>query len=292
VALVGTVPGCLGAFTDVTLYVHRLISFGALVGAMIAASGDEAFVMLALFPRQALPLFGLLFAYGLVVATIVDRLGGARFYGGVSCPEGIEIHLGEHALPRAPLRRRSFTGWSLPRSVLCAALTLFLVAVAAGWIGPPAWTWVRVTLLVVAAVGLAVVFVAEDHFLEEHLYRHVARRHLPRVFLWVLGILVVLAALEAADLPLSEWIRDHQGWALLAAVAVGVIPESGPHMVFVTLFAQGALPFSVLAASCVVQDGHGMLPLLAESRREFVKVKAVTATAGLLLGGVLMAFGW
>ena len=40
VALVGTTPGCLGAFTDVTLYTHGLISFGAIAGAMIAASGD------------------------------------------------------------------------------------------------------------------------------------------------------------------------------------------------------------------------------------------------------------
>jgi hypothetical protein len=35
-----------------------------------------------------------------------------------------------------------------------------------------------------------------------------------------------------------------------------------------------------------------MLPLLAESRRELVEVESVTATAGLLLGGALMAFGW
>lgn len=291
VALAGTVPGCLGAFTDVTLYVHRLVSFGALVGGMIAASGDEAFLMLALFPRQALVLFGLLFAYGLLVALVVDRGAGPRFYGGTSCPDGIELHEAELSR-RHPLLRRSFSRWSPPRSLLAGLLAAFLVAVAAGWVGPAEWGGVRVALLVVAALGLAVVFVSEDHFLEEHLYRHVARRHLPRVFLWVLGILLALAALERADLPLQVWIRDNRGWALLAAVAVGVIPESGPHMVFVTLFAQGALPFSVLAASSVVQDGHGMLPLLAESRREFVKVKLVTAAAGLLLGGALMAFGW
>lgn len=31
-------PGCLGAFMKVTLYVHGMISFGAIVGGMIATS--------------------------------------------------------------------------------------------------------------------------------------------------------------------------------------------------------------------------------------------------------------
>ena len=64
-----------------------------------------------------------------------------------------------------------------------------------------------------------------------------------------------------------------------------------PHLIFVTLFAQGVVPFSVLAASSAVQDGHGMLPLLAESRREFVRVKAVNVLAGLVLGVAMMAMG-
>ena len=38
----GSTPGCLGAFMNVSLYVHGMISFGAIVGGMIATSGDEA----------------------------------------------------------------------------------------------------------------------------------------------------------------------------------------------------------------------------------------------------------
>lgn len=36
-------PGCLGAFMNVSCYMHGVISFGALAGGMIAASGDEAY---------------------------------------------------------------------------------------------------------------------------------------------------------------------------------------------------------------------------------------------------------
>ena len=56
-SLLGSTPGCLGAFMNVSLYLHGMISFGAIVGGMIATSGDEAFVMLAQFPGMALALF-------------------------------------------------------------------------------------------------------------------------------------------------------------------------------------------------------------------------------------------
>ena len=72
-ALLGLIPGCLGAFAVVSLYAHRFVSLGALVAAMIATSGDEAFVMLVQFPGTALVLFGLLFVFGIIFAWISDK---------------------------------------------------------------------------------------------------------------------------------------------------------------------------------------------------------------------------
>jgi hypothetical protein len=47
-----------------------------------------------------------------------------------------------------------------------------------------------------------------------------------------------------------------------------------------------------LPANSVVQDGHGMLPLLAESRKDFIKVKIINLMIGLLIGFVLLLFGY
>lgn len=66
----GATPGCLGAYAVTSLYVHRIITFGALVAAMVASCGDEAFVMLAMFPDRALQLFGLLLVVGLVTGLL------------------------------------------------------------------------------------------------------------------------------------------------------------------------------------------------------------------------------
>ena len=60
-SFLGATPGCLGAFLNVSFYVHGLLSFGAITAGMIATSGDEAFVMLAMFPDKVLMLFGVLF---------------------------------------------------------------------------------------------------------------------------------------------------------------------------------------------------------------------------------------
>jgi hypothetical protein len=67
-SFLGVTPGCLGAFMNVSLYIHGLLGFGAIVGGMIATSGDEAFVMLALFPKEATLLFALLFVLGITGA--------------------------------------------------------------------------------------------------------------------------------------------------------------------------------------------------------------------------------
>ncbi len=72
---------------------------------------------------------------------------------------------------------------------------------------------------------------------------------------------------------------------------IGLIPESGPHVIFVTLYVGGTIPLSVLMANFIVHEGHGLLPLLAESRKSFVQIKAVKLLFGLLVGGLMLALG-
>ena len=78
---------------------------------------------------------------------------------------------------------------------------------------------------------------------------------------------------------------------ILLAALIGIIPESGPHLLFVTLFATGVAPFSVLLASSISQDGHAGLPLLAESKGGFLKAKLLNVAIALACGFVLYAFG-
>lgn len=289
-ALLGATPGCLGAFAAVTMYSHGVLTLGAVVTTMIAASGDEAFVMLALIPAQALKLISGLAVFGFAVGMLVDLLGGRRRTRHPA--DCLELHTEDrgHCCDLA-LVVRQWKECTPERGTLAVVLVLFFAGIAGAQLGPPEWNWVRASLLIVSAVALFVIATVPDHFLQEHLWQHVARRHAPRIFLWTFGALIAMHVLTDV-LHLDGAIRTGRWWVLLVACLVGLIPESGPHLIFVTLFAQGVVPLSVLLASSIVQDGHGMLPMLAHSAREFLLIKAITFTAGLALGAAAMACGW
>jgi hypothetical protein len=287
-AFLGATPGCLGAFAAVAMYSHGLLSLGAVVTAMIAASGDEAFVMLALIPKQAFALMGILFVFGVIVGILVDLAGGKRH----ATPGCLTVHPQDIGIRFS--RRTILNQWracSAARGCLMGFLAFFLAGVALGQMGPPQWDWVRWSLVVVSSAALFVVSTVPDHFLDEHLWHHVVREHGLRILLWTSGTLATMNLLINV-LHLEQAIQHGQWVVLTAACLVGLIPESGPHLIFVTLFAQGLTPFSVLLASSIVQDGHGMLPMLAYSRSKFLIVKAITFTAGMGLGILAMSLGF
>lgn len=283
-AILGVAPGCLGAFSVVSLYSHRAVSFGALVAAMIATSGDEAFVMFSLFPLQALWISLILFGIALLGGWLTDLLfkNQTRFLA----REGHELALhGEDACQcfvpggiLTQLRHMTFA-----RAVLLLMFGSFLFLLASGLLGPGTWDWKKITFGLGAGFALFVVMTVPDHFLERHLWEHVIKQHLLRIFFWTFGALLVIHILNS-QMEFSGWIHENLLWVLLIAVLVGIIPESGPHLVFVTLFFQGAIPFSILLASSIVQDGHGTLPLLAVSGRAFVWLKLMNLALGLLAG--------
>jgi hypothetical protein len=61
--------------------------------------------------------------------------------------------------------------------------------------------------------------------------------------------------------------------------------------VFVMMYAQGLVPFSILFTASFVQDGHGMLPLLSYSLKDSVLIKFFNLAFGLIVGGALFVLG-
>jgi len=226
-AFLGATPGCLGAFACVSLYTHGMLSLGALVGCMVATSGDESFVLLAMAPRTALGLFVLLFGLGVLAAWLTDQLTPWLKFR--LCEE---CHLAEYHPEAAGFR----------------------------------------------------------HYFREHIWEHILRKHLGRVFLWMFGALAVVE-FGLTYWNLDQFVTRHPNGMLLLAAVLGLIPSSGPHLIFVTLFVKGLVPFSVLFVSSFIQDGHGLLPLLSYAPRDALLVKALNFFLGLILGFVLFALG-
>jgi hypothetical protein len=289
----GFLPGCLGAFAVVAMYSHRVVSLGAVVAAMIATAGDESFVMLALFPGRAALIFAMLFLLGIVGGAAADGiLRRYRFSESLEC-EGLEIH--DQACDCFP-RGRILKQWRecIPaRGILAVFLGLSVVAIVTGQVGPQEWNWIRQTLLVVSAVALFIVATVHDHFLEDHMWNHIAKKHIPRIFLWTLGALIVFYVLtDHLDISLETIAGRGRYVLLLTACLVGLIPQSGPHMIFVTFYAKGAMPISILLANSIVQEGHGLLPLLADSKRSVLAIKVFKFILGFVIGAAAIAAGY
>ena len=128
------------------------------------------------------------------------------------------------------------------------------------------------------------------HFSKEHFWHHVVKQHLLRVFLWSFGVLLLLMII-GLFVDVEQMMQAKQ-WAkyvlLLLAVVVGFIPESGPNLIFIAMFLNGTIPFGILLANSISQNGHAGLPLLAQSRKNFFIVKSITLALGLLVGAILI----
>ena len=329
-ALLGSIPGCMGGFAAVSLYTHRMFSFGALVAMMIASSGDEAFVMLAMIPRQALILFAILFVIAIIAGYLTDILWGRRHSrhcdkhdhhecgAEVACSDGYEVHdchPEEQGNTAGAGHGRHF-GWR--RVVMFIGLALFIAALATGRLGHDhsAHTdgheahhheeccesghchhaeeeglhinlldedWMNVLFAGLSVIMLFVLIMGSDHFVEEHLWNHIIRKHIPAIFGWTFGVLLVVGVLMQ-HIDIERWVSSNTALMILLATLIGIIPESGPHMIFVTLFATGVVPFPVLLASSISQDGHSSIPLLAESKKSFLWAKMINCIVAMTAG--------
>ena len=286
-ALLGAIPGCMGGFASVSLYTHGLISFGALIAMMIASSGDEAFVMLAMFPGRSAWIFLILFVIAVAVGLLVD-LFHSKYEG---C-HSMSVHQ-EDIEPKHNHEHKRHYGWK--RIVMFLGVVVFMGALLLGWLEADEadaesggfnllseeWMYWLFSIFSLGVLGM--LLFAGDHFVDEHLWEHIVSHHLPGIFLWTFGTILVLGVIMS-HFDIASWISDNTILMILLAAAVGIIPESGPHLVFVSLYAAGVIPLPVLLASCISQDGHASLPLLAESRGSFIKAKLINVVVAIIIG--------
>jgi len=289
-SFLGATPGCVGTFLNVSFYMRGLISFGAIVGSMIATCGDEAFVMLVMIPKTAILLFFLLFVLGVVFGWLVDII--IPHIKIEQCEECKILDLHEvETCRRLRLREvlASLRELSLVRFLFIFLFLVFIMGSLMGNLGPKEG-WEKITFVVLLFIGLYIILTTHEHYLEEHVWEHIAKRHLWRVFLWTFSALLIVEVLMKW-IDLEVFISNHMFWILLISALIGIIPESGPHLVFVIMFSKGLIPFSVLLTSSIVQDGHGMLPLFSYSVKNSVQIKLINLIIGLLVGLPLYLLG-
>ena len=314
-AALGLVPGCVGGFMVVSLYAHKVLGFGAVVAASFTALGDDAFRMFSSEPGFTLALEAALFVLAVPVGWLSSRMfRNAAWAEGMACK--VEWHGDAAACPSpekaavsgkrggrlfpAGFFRRRLQEWSLSKVLLSALIALYGFSLLGGLHfhehGPGVqavhWDFEHALFFFLSLSALVLVVFSDEHFLQEHLWRHLLRKHFPSIFLWTLGTLYIIGALEAT-IDLQAWISADSGRLVLLfvlAVIVGWIPQSGPHFLFAQLYFSGSLPLGVFLANAVVQDGHTSLMLVAQSRKAYVALKACKSLLVLAAGAAAYLF--
>jgi len=260
------------------------MSLPGIVATMIATSGDEAYVMFAMFPLKALILHLLLFIIAIISGYLVFLISKNKNF---ISPHGYIVHNNEECICfNKNLIIQQLKLISFERSLLIILILIINILLIFNIIGEPGWGWEKITFLSGSVFLLFVFLTVPDHFIKEHFYGHVLKKHLIKIFFWTWGALI-FAHIVLANNNFTEFIKYNKFIILIISVLIGIIPESGPHLIFITMYSQGIIPFNILLANSIVQDGHGMLPLLAESRKDFIKIKLINLLIGLFFGIIL-----
>ena len=294
-SLFGFIPGCVGGLMVVSLYAHRAVGFGAVVAASFTALGDDAFRMLAIEPLTTVWVECALLALGLGVGALCNRIFENK-NGNFSCQ--VELHSEKGGEVRLSCFEKGgnlgqkiacmFRNWSFSKTLLVFILVAYLIMIF-GQLHAPL-DFEHIVFGVLTAVALCMVLVANEYFLQEHLWNHLIKKHMPSIFLWTLGTLYFLAFFRQT-VDLQAWIAHDTGrqfLLLLVAVIIGWIPQSGPHFLFIQLYFTGALPLGVFFANAIVQDGHTSLLLLSTSRQKFILLKAIKSLIAIVIGSGLL----
>jgi len=289
--ILGLIPGCAGDFVVVSLYIHNIINFAALLTAMIVTIGDEAFVMIAMVPFTAMKLTFVLIVLALVIGSLTNKILKNKTLIKIS-EVHFQTHDDEEGLPFVNGNIiKNITRISFQRALILAVIVLLvLTQFVDKKLSFSNLDWELVLFIIGCMVSTWIILIVPDHFLEDHLWKHVISKHFLKLFLWTLFSLLIIAGIYH-NFDVELWVRNNLFYVLLIAVLIGIIPISGPHIIFITLFAAGTVPFSILLANSIVQEGHSGLPLIAESKKSFAAIKIIKIILALLIGVVCYYIG-
>ncbi|WP_306054373.1 putative manganese transporter [Natronococcus wangiae] len=108
------------------------------------------------------------------------------------------------------------------------------------------------------------------------------------VTVWVLvaflvyEYVVLLTGANVATLAAAAGVLAPIGGA-----AVGLIPGCGPQILLASVYAEGGLPFSALAANAISQDGDALFPLLAVDARAAIVASIYNLLPAVVVGVAL-----
>ena len=289
-ATLGAIPGCGGAIVVMTQYIRGAVSFGGVVAVLTATMGDAAFLLLAKSPLDALTIFALCYAAGIVFGYAVDKFHGRDFMRmRVSDYEEAEEDVEEN-----PLLEPFYKLWMLlfVPGAICALAIAMQFDIAAQWgIGGVDWVTPFGAAAALLALGMWLLNPLSDIRMSISQCRPLSRRVADMtnfITFWVLcGYVGYELLVLSGDWELKTLFDTWKYAVPLMAVLIGFVPGCGPQIVVTTMYLNGLIPFSAQLANAISNDGDALFPALRLAPRASALATAYTAVPAIILG-----YGW
>lgn len=296
-AFLGMLPGCGGAIIVVTQFTKGQASFGAVVAVLTATMGDAAFLLLTTRPSEALTIM----AIGLVVGTLTGLLVNTIHKKGYLCPADKKQKHHEVTLP-SRIMTLSKPIWliAITPGLLIAFLLAFniemnqfgeLIASTVSSFGA------MMALFIVLAWALSSKgesykeVTSQDDICSPPSKITKVLQDTHFVTAWVVASFVLFELMVTVfGLDLKAWFLNYAYMSPLIAVLIGFLPGCGPQIIVTTLYIQGIIPFSALAANAISNDGDALFPAIAMTPKAAIIATFYTAIPALMVGYGLYFF--
>jgi hypothetical protein len=284
-AFLGAIPGCGGAIMVMSLFTRGVVSFGAVLAALISTMGDAAFLLLATKPQAALIILPVTFCTGIVSGYLVKPFTKNFLQKKINQDFLIT------ELPKNKTSNKFYLIWffflipglalgimnafNIETSYLVSDIDIiqfisFLLALYCVFL----WVLNPLTDIQMASI-------------HENSFRKVVDTTC-FVTVWVIISFVIYELINISTQgAIFESLKYFGPFIPLMAIIIGFIPGCGPQIMITSMYVSGQLPMSAQIGNSISNDGDALFPAIAISAKA-----AIIATLYSAVPAIFIAYLW
>jgi len=284
-SLLGVIPGCGGAIMVMSMFTKNIVSFGAVLAALISTMGDAAFLLIATKPQAALIILPLTFFTGIISGYIAKPFT-SNFLNSTKTKI---INFSE--LPENKTSEKFYRLWYvilIPGFLLGVAnafnLDVHLHLFNFDLILIGSFIASFYCLLLWVLNPLTDIQMASIH---ENSYRKVVDTTC-FVTVWVILSFVLFEMINSmSNGQIFNSLILFGPLIPLMAILIGFIPGCGPQIMITSMYVGGQLPMSAQIGNSISNDGDALFPAIAIAPKA-----AILATLYSAIPALVIAYFW
>mgnify|MGYP001217137375 FL=1 len=284
-SFLGAIPGCGGAIMVMSLFTRGIVSFGAVLAALISTMGDAAFLLIAVKPEAALIILPVTFIVGIISGYI------AKPFTKNFLKEKINKSISISDLPKNKTSNKFYKLWFfiLIPGLILGLINAFNIDANFEIFGMDvilvfSFSAALFCVLLWVLNPLTDIQMASIH---ENSYRRVVDTTC-FVTVWVIISFVLYELINlSTNGAIFESLILFGPFLPLIAILIGFIPGCGPQIMITSMYISGQIPMSAQIGNSISNDGDALFPAIAISAKA-----AIVATLYSAIPAIIIAYLW